>query len=225
MKYTSLFLDLDDTLLDFHKAEAVAIRQVLKKHGLPYDDETVKKYSEINLSYWKRFEKGEIKREEIFENRFVTLLDYLNREGDVKAIAEDYFFYLSEGYFTVDGATEILQYLKSRGYKLYITTNGVSVTQFKRIHNSGIEDLVDGIFVSEDTGHKKPEKEYFDYIFERIPEKDKDKILIIGDSQSSDILGGINSGIDTCWYNPKGETARYQSRYVIKQISDLHDIL
>jgi len=225
MKYTSLFLDLDDTLLDFHKAEAVAIRQVLKKHGLPYDDETVKKYSEINLSYWKRFERGEIKREEIFENRFITLLDYLKREGDVKAIAEDYFFYLSEGYFTVDGATEILQYLKSRGYKLYITTNGVSVTQFKRIHNSGIEDLVDGIFVSEDTGHKKPEKEYFDYIFERIPEKDKSKILIIGDSQSSDILGGINSGIDTCWYNPKRKTARYQSRYVIKQISDLHDIL
>lgn len=223
--YSSLFLDLDNTLLDFDKAEAAAIRLVLQKHGLPCSTETVKKYSEINLSYWKRYERGEIKREEIFENRFITLLEYLNRSGNTAAIARDYFAFLSEGSYTVNGALEILEYLRDSGYKLYITTNGVSLTQFKRIRDSGIEKLVDGIFVSEEAGCKKPEREYFEYAMARIPEKDKSRILIVGDSQSSDILGGINSGIDTCWFNPRGERKSYESRYEISELSQLKQIL
>lgn len=225
MKYTSLFLDLDNTILDFNKAEDSAIRRVLQKHNLPCDDDIVKKYSEINLSYWKRFEKGEIKREDIFENRFTDLLKYLNREGDVVTIAKDYFVFLSEGYYTVDGAVDILKYLKRKGYSIYITTNGISFTQVKRIRDSGIEDYIDAVFISEDIGHKKPEKEYFDSVLERIPEKVKTKILIIGDSQSSDILGGINSGIDTCWYNPNGEKAKYRSQFEISDLAEIKLIL
>lgn len=225
MKYTSLFLDLDNTILDFNKAEASAIRCVLQMHNLPCNDNIVKKYSQINLSYWKRFERGEIKREDIFENRFADLLEFLNCKGNVVDIAKDYFVFLSEGYYTVDGAINILEYLKNKGYKLYITSNGISFTQFKRIKNSGIEEYIDGIFVSEDTGHQKPEKEFFDFVLEKITEKDKSKILIVGDSQTSDILGGINSGIDTCWYNPDGEEAKYQSQYEIRVLTDLKTIL
>lgn len=225
MQYTSLFLDLDNTLLDFDKAEESAITRVLKKHGLPCNTETVKKYSEINLSYWKRFERGEIKREDIFENRFADLLSFLGRNGNIAEIAKDYFACLSEGYFTVDGAEDILEYLKKSGYKLYITTNGISLTQLKRIRNSGVEKYTDGIFVSENTGHQKPEKEYFEYVMDRIPENGKSRILIIGDSQSSDILGGIRFGIDTCWFNPKGETAKYESRYEISHLLQLKRIL
>ena len=225
MKYSTIFLDLDNTILDFNKAEAHAIKAVLKKHGLPCNEEIVKKYSEINLSFWKRFEKGEIKREDIFENRFAVLLQYLEKDGDVSLIAKDYFIALSEGAYTVCGAEDFLCYLKSKGYKLYITTNGVSITQYKRIKNSGIEQYIDGVFISEDTGHQKPEKEYFDYILENIPEKDKSKILIIGDSQSSDILGGINSSIDTCWYNPLKETGKYSSQYEIADLSEIKNIL
>lgn len=225
MKYSTLFLDLDNTILDFDMAEAQAIKTVLKMHNLPCNEEIVKKYSEINLSFWKRFEKGEIKREDIFENRFVKLLEFLGKDGDVSQIAKDYFFALSEGYFTVDGAEEILSYLKSKGYKLYITTNGVSITQYKRIKNSGVEQYVDGVFISEDTGHQKPEKEYFDYILGKIPEKDKSKILIIGDSQSSDILGGINSGIDTCWYNPLKGNGKYKTEYEIADLIEIKNIL
>ncbi len=224
-KYTTLFLDIDNTLLDFYAAERFAIKKVLKLHGLPCDDATAKLYSGINQSYWESFEKGEISKSDIFEGRFKALLKALRLEGDTKKISDDYFLCLSEGYFTVDGAIELLEYLKQKGYKLYATTNGVSVTQFKRIKNSGLEPFFDGIFVSEKAGHQKPEKEYFDYVIANIPEKDKAKMLIIGDSQSSDILGGINSGIDTCWFNFQNKEPKYKSKYEIKKLSELKDIL
>ena len=225
MEYTTLLLDLDNTLLDFNKAEYFAIKQVLEKYGLPADDQTIKTYSAINLKYWKRFEKGEIAKSDIFENRFIDLFAILNVSRDEKAFSKDYFAALSEGYYTVDGAKEILSHLKSKGYFLVAATNGVSLTQYKRIDCSGLKPYFDAVLVSEDTGHQKPEREYFDYIVNNIPEKDKRKILIVGDSQSSDILGGINSGIDTCWYNPKGETEQYKSKYQIKKLEELKAIL
>ncbi len=223
--YTSLLLDLDNTLLDFNAAEAHAVRKVLKSHGLPHDDAAVALYSDINRSYWERFERGEIPREAIFEGRFKTLFERLGVTGDTAKISKDYCLNLSEGYFKVEGADDILTYLKERGYKLYAATNGISLTQHKRIRGSGLFKYFDGVFVSEDTGHQKPEKEYYGYIIEKIPEKDKAKILILGDSQSSDILGGINSGIDTCWYNPENKAAKYPSKYQIGALSELKKIL
>ncbi len=223
--YTSLFLDLDNTLLDFSLAEKVAITKVLTKHNLPHDDFAVKTYSNINREYWEKFERGEIEKSEIFEGRFITFLEFFKVSGNTKTISQDYFHALSEGYFTVDGAFDILKYLKSKNYKLYATTNGISLTQFKRIKGSGLDVYFDGIFVSEDACHQKPEKEYFDYVIENIPEKNKEKILIIGDSQSSDILGGINSEIDTCWFNPTRSKAKYNSKYEVNSLYELKGIL
>ena len=223
--YTSIFLDLDNTLLDFGKAEAVAIKKVLISNNLPHDEDAIKTYSAINQSYWQRFERGEIPKTDIFEGRFSTLLEYFGATGDTYAISQEYFKNLSEGYFKVDFADDILCYLKSRGYKLYATTNGVALTQFKRITNSKIEPFFDAVFVSETAGHQKPQKEYFDYVINHIDEKDRSKMLIIGDSQSSDILGGINSNIDTCWYNPEKSLAKYQSKYEISSLLELKTIL
>ncbi len=223
--YTSLFLDLDNTLLDFTKAEAVAVSRVLKKHGLPGDDTAVKAYSKINQSYWERFERNEIPKSMIFEGRFKTLLEYFGKKGDFSAIAKDYEKGLSDCYFKIEGADEILTYLKSKGYRLYATTNGLSSIQFKRIKNSGLGVYFDKVFVSEEAGHQKPEKEYFDYVIANIPEKDRSKMLIVGDSQSSDILAGINSGIDTCWFNPGELTAKYRSKFEISALSQLKRLL
>lgn len=223
--YTTLLLDLDNTLLDFNKAEYNAIRTVLKKYGLPYSDDITKLYSKINLKYWKRFEKGEIEKKDIFENRFIELFSVLGESRDEKAFSKDYFSCLSEGYYTVDGAYELLRYLKNKGYYIVAATNGISFTQHKRIKLSGLADFFDKVFVSEDAGHQKPEKEYYDFIIENIPEKDKSKILIVGDSQSSDISGGINSGIDTCWYNPKNETGIFESKYTISHLKEIEIFL
>lgn len=225
MKYTTLFLDLDNTLLDFNMAERVAVRKVLEAYSLPCDDTAVTKYSAINKDYWERFERGEIPKSAIFEGRFKTFLEFYGLSADTAAISKDYCKNLSEGYFKVEGADDILTYLKDKGYYLCATTNGLSLTQFKRIENSGLNKYFDKVFVSEDAGHQKPEKEYFDYVIANIPEMDISKMLIVGDSQSSDILGGINSGIDTCWFNPNSVAPKYPSKFEIATLDELKNIL
>ena len=225
MEYTTLFLDLDNTLLDFSKSEEWAITKTLEEFGLPSDSETARLYSEINNSYWKRFEKGEIPKNAIFEGRFKTLLSVLKREGNTKSISEFYCKCLSNTYFKVEGADEVLKYLKNKGYKLYATTNGFAFTQKNRIEKSGLKKYFDDVFISEDLNAQKPENEYFEACIRRITQKDKSKILIVGDSQSSDILGGINVGIDTCWFKHKGETAKYYSKYTIENLKELTEIL
>ena len=225
MKYTSLFLDLDNTLLDFYKAEAMAVSQVLADFSLPNDEKTIKLYSEINRSYWEQFERGEIPKNAIFEGRFKTLLSVLGEERDSAAISDGYGKLLAQGYYKIDGSDEILTYLKAKGYKLYATTNGFSFTQYNRIEKSGLAQFFDKVFISEDAGYQKPEKEYFDYCIENMEEKDRSKILIVGDSQSSDILGGKNAGIDTCWFNRDNLTAKYKPKYEITALSDLKNIL
>lgn len=225
MKYTSVFLDLDNTLLDFNKAEAVAVKRALRDFSLPFDAEAIKTYSAINRDYWERFERGEIPKSDIFEGRFITFTKHYSVTADTAAISKKYCEYLSESYYTVDGTFEVLKYLKNKNYKLYATTNGFSFTQHRRIKESGLLPYFDAVFVSEDINHQKPEKEYFDCVIDKIPEKDRKKMLIIGDSQSSDILGGINSCIDTCWYNPKILAPKYPSKYEIHTLEEIKNIL
>ncbi len=225
MDYTTLFLDLDNTLLDFKKAEKMAIVEVLKAFNLPFDKKTAELYSHINLSFWKSFERGEIPKSAIFEGRFKTLLSILKAERDTKALSDSYVENLSNGYYKVDGADEVLSYLKEKGYRLYATTNGFAFTQYKRIENSGLKPYFDGIFVSEELNAQKPEREYFDACINGIEEKNRSKILIVGDSQSSDILGGINSGIDTCWFNIDNEKPKYSSKFEISSLTELKSIL
>lgn len=225
MKYTSLFLDLDNTLLDFSKSEEWAIVKTLKGFDLPCGSETVKLYSDINLSYWKRFERGEIPKSYIFEGRFETLLSVLNADRDIKAISDFYRENLAYTYFKIENCDEVLNYLKQKGYKLYATTNGFACTQYNRIEKSGIGAYMDKIFVSEDLGAQKPDKAYFDACINAIEEKDRSKILVVGDSQSSDILGGINAGLDTCWFNTDNAEPKYKSTYEISSLSELKNIL
>lgn len=224
-RYTTIYFDLDNTLLDFTKSEHTAITKLLKLYDLPSDDKTAKLYSDINLSFWKAFERGEIKKEEIFSGRFKKLLEVLGQERDTTAMGEDYFKFLSEGYDVVDGAFEVLEYLKGKGYKIYATTNGVASTQYKRVKNSGLEPFFDGVFVSEEAGHQKPEKAYFDYVIANTDEKNRDNILVIGDSQSSDILGAVNSGLDSCWYNPEGDESHHPCTYIVSNILDIKKTL
>ncbi len=225
MKYTTLYLDLDNTILDFFASEKTAIKSLLRLHTLPDSDEVAALYSKINQSYWERFERGEIPKSGIFEGRFKTLLEALGETRDTAKMAEDYFSLLAAGHDVMAGAEDFLQYIKQKGYTVCITTNGVSRTQYRRIDESGLKQYFDYVFVSEDAGCQKPEKGYFEYAMAHSPEKDKSKILVIGDSQSSDILGGINFGIDTCWLNPAGVNGKNIPTYTVKALAEIKDIL
>ncbi len=224
-KYTTLYFDLDNTLLDFSATEHKAIRNLFALHKLPISNEKIARYSAINLTWWERFEKGKIKKHEIYSGRFSEYLAFYGLNGDPKKMSEDYFEFLSQGYDIIDGADKALEYIKNKGYTVCITTNGMSRTQYRRIDNCSIKKYFDYIFVSEDAGHQKPETEYFDYVMSNTSEKDKSKILVIGDSISSDILGGINFGVDTCWLNPKGKSGAYKPTYEITNIMQICDIL
>lgn len=228
-EYTTLLIDADNTLLDFDKAENEALKSVMAIYKLPATEENCRKYSEINDALWKRFEKGEIEKAEIKTTRFRKFFEFLGvkEKFDPSEVNETYLSFLREGAYTIEGATGLCKALKEKGYRLYIITNGIALTQARRLKKSGLLPFFDEVFVSEAVGFPKPKKEYFDYVLENVNEKDKSKILVIGDSLSSDIKGAENAGLDYIWYNHrKAEVPEsLAARAVIDDIRKLHDIL
>ena len=224
--YTTLLLDVDGTLLDFNEAERQGVCAVMEHFGLTPSPERIHDYHEVNSGWWKAFERGDVQRDDIFANRFH---DFFAKYGlDVASSEAEplYRSYLNSSAVLIKDALEICAWLKER-YDLYVVTNGVSTTQYKRLNDSGLDQFFTDIFVSEDTGSQKPNKEYFDYCFERIPEKDKSKKLIIGDSLTSDIKGGKIAGIDTCWMGNETQECPEELKpdYMIRELMDLKKFL
>ncbi|MED1268518.1 YjjG family noncanonical pyrimidine nucleotidase [Bacillus mycoides] len=225
-KYKTLLFDVDDTLLDFQKAEKIALRMLFEEKGLLLTDEIEDRYKKINKSLWDSFEKGEIARNEIINTRFSILFKEYGEEVDGILFENNYRSYLEEGNQLMQGAFEFINQIQSK-YDLYIVKNGISKTQDKRLRNAGLHSLFKDIFVSEDTGFQKPMKEYFDYVFERIPNFASEEGLIIGDSLSADIKGGYVAGIDTCWFNPekKSNDSEIMPTYEVHNFEELYALL
>jgi 2-haloacid dehalogenase len=200
--YKTLFFDVDDTLLDFGAAQKVALQLLFDEQNIPLSSEIENQYKKINQGLWKRFEAGELDRDEVVNTRFSILFNEYGKEVNGTLLEKNYRSFLEQGHQLLNGAFELITELNSQ-YDLYIVTNGVSRTQDKRLRASGLFPLFKDIFVSEDTGFQKPMKEFFDYVFERIPQFNVNQALIIGDSLSADIKGGELAGMDTCWFNPK----------------------
>lgn len=197
-----VLLDLDDTLLDFGQAERVAMRRVLGENGLPADDATLALYSRINDAYWKRFERGEIGRREVLVGRF---RDFLAEEGasglDPDAVQDRYETLLSEGHWFVPGAEALLDALAPT-YDLYLASNGTERVQTGRLKSAGILPRFRGLFLSERIGAAKPSRAFFDAVFASLGEERRRGAVMVGDSLSSDIRGGIDAGLITVWFNP-----------------------
>lgn len=221
-QFKILLFDADDTLFDFGACEEEALRLTFQKYGYPLDSTIKEVYDKINKRLWKRYELGEIDRKTVIYTRFKVLFEQIGIENDGIAFEDDYQELLGRQHFLINDAREVLLYLYNK-YDLYIVTNGVTQTQYRRLRESGVEEFVKKIFVSEETGYQKPMKEYFDYCFERMDHPDLSKILVIGDSLSSDIKGGNNAGISTCWYNPKSMVNNTDARvdYEIKDLKEL----
>ncbi len=173
-----------------------------EEKGMSLTSEIEAQYKKINKSLWTAFEEGKINRDEVVNTRFSILFKEYGEEVDGILFENNYRSYLEEGNQLMEGALQFINQIQSE-YDLYIVTNGISKTQDKRLRNAGLHALFQDIFVSEDTGYQKPMKEYFDYVFERIPNFVPEEGLIIGDSLSADMKGGYVAGIDTCWFNPE----------------------
>lgn len=222
----NVLFDLDDTLFDFHKAEKIALTKTLVHFGIDPTEETLALYSTINAAHWKRLELGEISREEVKVGRYRELFKTIGVECDpVKATAY-YESMLTIGHYFMPGAPELLEELY-RKYRLYIVSNGTAKVQEGRIGSSGIAKYMDGIFISQILGANKPDKQFFDICFAEIPDFSLSETVIIGDSLSSDIKGGINAGITTVWFNPKGieNDNDIKPDYTIKELSEVPGLL
>lgn len=221
-----LFLDLDDTILDFHKAEHIALAKTLQSFGLEPTADVLNLYSRINKEHWERLERKELTREEVLVGRFGELFSQTGLQVDAEKCARTYEGNLSIGHYFLPGALEAVQSL-SKKYKLYLASNGTSRVQAGRLESANISQYFEEVFISQDIGVNKPDPEYFRRCFARIPDFDKSKAMIVGDSLSSDILGGIQAGIATCWVNPqrKPHSESVKPDYEIAALHQLEALL
>ena len=203
IKYPILLLDADETLFDFSRAEGEAISDALRGMGILPDAEMIATYSRINDGFWKMLERGEITRAELLWRRFEQLYEELGLTVSATETQSIYIERLALACPFIDGALEMLEAL-SREYSLYAVSNGTASVQDGRIERSGIGRYFKKIFISERVGANKPDRLFFERCFSAIDDFSPEKSIIVGDSLTSDILGGKNAGILTCLFNPKG---------------------
>ncbi|MFP7494542.1 YjjG family noncanonical pyrimidine nucleotidase [Terribacillus saccharophilus] len=225
-QYDALFFDVDNTILDFTKTEQEALPLLFQQNGLPIDEAAMTAYRTINQRLWHAFEQGEIDRDTVVSSRFTEFFALYDRQVEGAELDAAYRELLSHGKHMIAGAADVLEKL-SRDYPLYIVTNGVSETQFRRLKATGLLPFFQSVFVSEDTGFQKPMAGFFDYVFERVPGIEPERSLIIGDSLAADIQGGNIAGMDTCWFNP-GRLPNHlplNPDYEITKLTELLNIL
>ncbi len=228
-KFKVILWDIDGTLLDFHPAERHAIQKCFREFGLgECTDEMVQEYSGINKRYWLALELGKITKEQVLVGRFRELFANhgIDEELATKVNAK-YQMYLGDEVFFFPGVMDMIQDFKEQGLVQCAVTNGTKVAQVRKLSKSGLDQLLDFIFISEDVGYEKPAPEFFQKVFAKIGEYQPDEVLIVGDSLTSDMKGGKGAGIRTCWFNPKGVAKSFQidTDYEIQQIVQVKDII
>ena len=222
----NVLLDLDETILDFHKAERIALARALDAVGIKPVDAVLDRYKEINLMQWKRLELGELTKQQVKISRFELLFEQFGIDVSPSETARYYEEMLAEGHFFIEGAWELLQSLYGK-YRLYIVSNGSKKVQDGRIKSAGIAPFFEQIFVSEDLGYNKPDVRFFDACFAQIPDLEKDETVIVGDSLTSDIRGGLNAGIHTIWFR-RNDTAGFGEicpEYEVVRLAQIPELL
>ena len=227
-KYKYLLWDVDGTILDFEVAERAAIRILFDKFNLgECSDEMLMKYSQINKKYWQLLESGKMTKDKILVERFIEFFSYEGINADIAAeFNKEYQIALCDTIVFNDDAIDIIKHQR-KTCKIIIVTNGTEVVQEKKLERSGLNDIADNVFISELVGFEKPNIKFFEKVILEVGIKDLKEVLIIGDSLTSDIQGGHNIGIDTCWYNPKNEenTTLLRPTYTIKNLHELENII
>ena len=226
MRYTTLLMDADNTLLDFTRSEHDAIAETFAHFGLPHDDATIAIYSEVNDAHWKMLERGEIEKKVLMWKRFEAFCARTGLEADPCALAADYLKTLSTKSYMIEGAPEVCAELAKK-CRMYVITNGDKRVQQGRFTPSPLAKYFDRVYISEEVGFEKPDIRYFEAVMKDIPDFDPAATLVVGDSLTSDIRGGIRAGLDTCWYNPKGKPvpADIPVTYVINDLAELPGLI
>ncbi len=226
-KFTTVFVDADETLFDFHKGEQESLKATLLTLNIEWKQQYSEIYKEENKKAWIAYECNEITRDQMKVKRFATFFDRVGLQVTMplEKVNDIYISNLSQCGYLFDGANDFLKRLTLLA-KVYITTNGLIKTQSNRFKISGLNKAVNGIYISEAIGCNKPAKEYFEYIFNELNITDKSKVIILGDSLTADMQGGKNAGISTCLYDPHNKVKEHSlCDYIIHNYDEFFKIL
>lgn len=203
-KYDIILLDADMTLLDFERSEREALRRVLTRAGVEPTDQVCADYSRINDAQWQAFARGEVDQDYLVVERFAALLRLYGTGQDPARLSRAYELALGEEAHLLPGAMDCCLELKRRGYALAIATNGLPMAQRGRWERTGLDKVIPDIFISMELGAQKPMPAFFDRVCAALGVTDRSRVLMVGDSLTSDIRGGHDAGLDTVWFNLKG---------------------
>ncbi|MBN1936629.1 MAG: YjjG family noncanonical pyrimidine nucleotidase [Anaerolineae bacterium] len=217
MKYSWILFDADGTLFDYDRAEGVALESAFAEMELAFQPGYTPIYREINEAIWKAFERGEIARARLRLERFERLFEAAGVRVDAAAFSAVYLRHLGDGAFLIDGALQVIAALRGKIH-LALITNGLKEVQRSRLARSAISDAFEAVIISEEVGVSKPDVRIFDIAFEQMGRPARSKVLLVGDSLTSDMAGGIAYSIDTCWFNPAGQERTLQVSYEIQDL-------
>ena len=227
-KIKVILWDLDDTLLDLKKMQKYSLEKTFNKL---YSEELLNDFFEYNYDCWERVAKKEISMQQAITLRFELTFKKHHLELDPAEFNNLYLTNLSKTTFLNDESDKLLIKIHNMNIKQYVATNGIITNQRAKLTKSGIDNLVDAIFISEFMNAIKPDVEYFEYIFKHLGSYTKDEIMMVGDSLTTDMPGAINSGIKSCFYNKKQvpltklEELNLKPDYIIYNLNDILDIL
>ena len=222
-----LFLDLDNTILDFSKAESIAIRKTMRQYGLEPTDALAARYSAINDLHWKALERGELTKPQVVTQRFAVFFSEQGITVDAEKVAKTYETFLSQGHWYLPGAEEAVKEQLFGRYRLFLASNGTPVVQQGRMTSADLYPYIEQSFISEEIGYNKPAKEYFQIAFSRLPGFAPAECVMVGASLPGDIQGGKNACLRTVWVNPhhKGAPDHLKPDYEIEYLADLPKLL
>ena len=221
----AIFIDIDNTLLDFDKCAYLSMKRSFEDFGIPFDDSMFDTFERVNLSLWHSLENGYISKDQLFKIRWSSVLAALNVKADGILMEKQFKHYINTVAITIDYAKEILEYLSSK-YKVYATSNATYEQQISRLKNADFDKYFSGYFISERVGFEKPSKEFFDGCFASLPYS-VDEVTMIGDSPTADIKGGVKYGLDTIWFNHRGESLPddIKPKFTVSHLKEIENIL
>ncbi len=227
MAYNCVLLDFDETLVSFKQSEIIAITKVYNKYNIPATEENIKYYHEENEKMWREFEKGKIKKKDMQNKRFEKVVEKFSLSNTTgEQMNRDYINYLKNSAILFDGAIEFLEDIED-AVTIAIVTNGIEMVQQNRLKLSRVIDFADGVYTSEKMGYNKPDKRIFINALKNLGIENHKKVLVVGDNLHSDIKGGINAGLDTCWVNFENEenTTNIKPTYTVYDYTQLKTVI